>query len=222
MDVILGPLAAGVLLGLSAGLAPGPLLALVISQTLRHGAGAGARVALAPLITDLPIVAICLWLVANVTGVASAGGGGAPAVLAAITILGGAFVAYLAWDTWRARPPSAPAPGDEPPAPRSWSRGALVNALSPHPWLTWIAIGAPTVIAAWRTGGPAAAASFVVGFYVCLIGAKLAVAALVGRARGRVAGRGYTLVMRGLAVLLAVFAAGLLREGVLLAVGAAG
>ncbi|MDY6953588.1 MAG: LysE family translocator, partial [Thermodesulfobacteriota bacterium] len=51
-------LAIGIVLGLSAGFAPGPLLALVISQTLRHNAVEGLKVALAPLVTDLPIILI--------------------------------------------------------------------------------------------------------------------------------------------------------------------
>ena len=55
----------GMLFGLSAGLAPGPLLALGIAQTLRFGAGQGVRVALAPLITDLPIIVGCVLLVGS-------------------------------------------------------------------------------------------------------------------------------------------------------------
>ncbi len=38
----------GIILGLSAGLAPGPLLTLVIAATLRRDAAAGIRVALPP------------------------------------------------------------------------------------------------------------------------------------------------------------------------------
>src|SRR6266550_2327590 len=41
-------LASGVLLGLSAGLSPGPMLA----QTLRHGAREGCKIARAPLVTQ--------------------------------------------------------------------------------------------------------------------------------------------------------------------------
>ena len=51
----------GVVFGLAAGLMPGPLLALVIQQTLRHGPGEGIKVAAAPLLTDLPIVAAALF-----------------------------------------------------------------------------------------------------------------------------------------------------------------
>jgi threonine/homoserine/homoserine lactone efflux protein len=205
---VIEPLATGILFGLSAGLAPGPLLALVISQTLRHGPRQGARVAMAPLVTDLPIVVLCVLLVGTMAG--SSG------PLAVISLVGSAFVAWLAWETWRAQPPGDTAPGPTAPAPRSWSRGAAVNALSPHPWLFWIAVGAPTLLAAYATGGLPAAGAFVVGFYSCLIGSKVGIAVAVGRARGRVAGRGYRATMRILAALLALFAAGLVREAWLL------
>jgi len=48
----------GTLLGLSAGIAPGPLLTLVISETLQKDIKAGIRVALAPMFTDVPIIVI--------------------------------------------------------------------------------------------------------------------------------------------------------------------
>ncbi|MCJ7711280.1 MAG: LysE family transporter, partial [Chloroflexi bacterium] len=201
-------LATGALFGLSAGLAPGPLLALVISQTVRHGPGHGVRVAVAPLITDLPIVVVCVLIVGSLEG--SSG------PLAIITLGGAAFVAWLAWDTWRADAPGAVAGGETAPAPRSWTSGVVVNGLSPHPWLFWIAVGAPTMLASYAAGGLGSAVAFLVGFYGCLVGSKVGIALVVGRARGRIAGSGYRLVMRLLAALLAAFAIGLLREGLLL------
>jgi hypothetical protein len=45
------------------------------------------------------------------------------------------------------------------------------------------------------------------------------IAIVVGRARGRVAGRGYRWTMRILGVLLVLFAAGLVREAWLLLAG---
>ena len=53
----------GMVLGLSAGLSPGPLLALVISETIRLGISAGIRVAMAPLISDIPVLIISFVLV---------------------------------------------------------------------------------------------------------------------------------------------------------------
>jgi hypothetical protein len=50
----------GLALGLGAGLSPGPLLVLVVGATLRSGFAAGARIATAPLLSDAPIVVLCV------------------------------------------------------------------------------------------------------------------------------------------------------------------
>jgi threonine/homoserine/homoserine lactone efflux protein len=211
LSPVLEALVAGAVFGLSAGLAPGPLLALVISQALRHGARDGVRVAMAPLLTDVPIVTICTVVVATMAA-------SAPASIGLIALAGAAMVAWLAWDTWRSEPPAAgpDALAGSLPAPvaRSWTRGALVNALSPHPWLFWLLVGSPALLAAWSAAGLPAAGAFLAGFYGCLVGSKAVIALAVARARGRIAGRPYRWAMRGLGVLLALFALGLLVEGV--------
>ena len=65
-------------------------------------------------------------------------------------------------------------------------RAAAVNALSPHPWLFWATVGGPLLVQAGEESA-ALAVAFVAGFYVTLIGAKVALAGLVeaGRRRGR-------------------------------------
>jgi len=64
-----------VTLGLSAGFSPGPLLALVVSQTLQYGTMEGIKVAIAPLLTDCPIILVSLFVLARVAN--------SPAVLGA-------------------------------------------------------------------------------------------------------------------------------------------
>ena len=86
-------LATGVLLGLSAGLAPGPLLALVLAQSLRHGAREGCKVAVTPLLTDAPIILLALIIAAKLAALRP--------LLGVVSIAGGAFVLYLAWDCFR-------------------------------------------------------------------------------------------------------------------------
>jgi threonine/homoserine/homoserine lactone efflux protein len=199
---VLEYLGIGAVLGLAAGLAPGPLLALVLAQAIRYGTREGVRVAAAPLITDLPIVLLATALVAAAAEAAAG-------LLGAISLAGAAFVAYLGVDAIRTTGVDA-GPADE--APRSWTRGAVVNALSPHPYLFWIAVGAPTLIRAWGDG-PLAAAAFLVGFYACLVGAKMAVAVVAGRSGGRLRGGAYRGVMLVLGGLLLLFAVRLAAEG---------
>ena len=195
-------LATGVVLGLAAGFAPGPLLALVLAQSIRFGTREGLRVAAAPLITDVPIVILATALV--VAAAETAGG-----LLGAISLAGAAFVTYLGIESLRATGVQAGRPDE---APRSWARGALVNALSPHPYIFWVTVGAPVLIRAWADG-PLAAAAFLAGFYACLVGAKMLVALIAGRSGGRLRGRGYRTVMVSLGVLLLFFALRLAAEG---------
>ena len=73
----------GSILGLSAGFAPGPLLTLVISETLQHDIKAGVKVALAPMITDLPIIMLTLFILVKLSGFHK--------VLGIISCMGGLF-----------------------------------------------------------------------------------------------------------------------------------
>lgn len=200
---MIAALGTGIVFGLSAGLAPGPLLALAISQTVRHGLGHGLRVAAAPLLTDLPIVAGATFLVGTVAA------SGWP--LAAVALAGAIVVARLALETWRAGGTGADLRAPE--APRSWTRGVVVNLLSPHPYLFWLAVGAPALLAAARADGPLAAAAFVAGFYGCLVGSKAAIAAVTARTGPTLGSSRYTLAMRFLGLVLALLAVRLLVEG---------
>jgi threonine/homoserine/homoserine lactone efflux protein len=194
-------LVSGVLLGLCCGLAPGPLLALVLAQALRHGAREGCKIALTPLVTDAPIIAVALVLAARLAELRP--------LLGVVSLAGGAFVLYLAWENF------GPVRLDaEIPAVRagSWFKGILTNLLSPHPWLFWLTVGAATLAKAIAQSWLAAAA-FLCGFYLLLVGSKVLVALLAARSRNLLAGRPYRVVMGVLAVVLSVFALLLFREG---------
>jgi len=64
---IIGFLVLGAFLGLAAGISPGPLLAITISETLQHGKWEGIKVAISPLITGLPIVLSVLFILSHLT-----------------------------------------------------------------------------------------------------------------------------------------------------------
>ncbi len=200
--MLTGYLLSGCLLGLSAGLAPGPLLTLVIGESLQHGSRAGVKVALSPLLSDLPVVAITLMAVQQFSRF--------NLVLAAISTLGGLLVLNIGYRNFRTQgvllPTAAPA------SDRALAKGVAVNLCSPHPWLFWISVGAPLLLKA-ASESPAAATGFVVLFYLMLVGSKLVLAQLVGRWRELLRGRGYLLTMRFLGLLLMAFALLLFRDG---------
>jgi threonine/homoserine/homoserine lactone efflux protein len=161
----------GLSLGFSAGIAPGPLLALVIQRSLSGGLASGLRVTLSPILTDLPIITVAVLAAGKLP----------PRYLDYLLIVGGLFIIWLGIDAYRRAgrridlTPTASARQD-------LLHGALINFLNPHPYLFWAAVGAPTVVRAWRHI-PFHAVAFVCGFYITLIGSKMLIAWLFSRAQ---------------------------------------
>jgi threonine/homoserine/homoserine lactone efflux protein len=197
---MIAALMAGLVLGLSAGLSPGPLSVLVIAQTLRHSTWEGCKVAFAPLFTDAPIILLAMFALTQVRS---------QTILGSLSFAGGCFLLYLAWESWRTRGVALAAQSD---APQSILRGMMVNFLNPNPYIFWLTVGAPTTLKAWADT-PLAAIGFIAGFYLCLVGSKILLAVLVGRSRRLFTGRAYVYLMRALAVLLVLFALMLFKDG---------
>lgn len=191
----------GAILGLSAGFAPGPLLALVVSETLQHNIRAGIKVALAPILTDLPIILVSLLILAKLTNF--------HAVLGFISLGGGLFLLLLGYQSLKAQ---GVVLNIQEVSPKSLSKGILTNFLSPHPYLFWLSIGVPTMNSALNKH-PWAGLAFIGGFYLCLIGSKIGLAVLVGKSKSFLNGSTYLVIMRSLGVLLVVLAGLLFYDG---------
>jgi len=191
----------GTILGLSAGFAPGPLLALVISETMEHGARAGIKVALAPILTDLPIIIITVFVLAKLSDFQS--------VLGIISIIGAFFILYLGINNLRTK--GIELDLDKRP-PKSFRKGITVNALSPYPYLFWLSVGAPTTVKAMDYG-LLAPVSFIMSFYILLVGAKIVLAILVGKSRTFLMGKRYIFTIRLLGFILILLAGILFRDG---------
>lgn len=194
-------LSAGVVLGISAGFSPGPLQILVMSQTLTHGIKEGIKVAFAPLLTDLPIILVSTFVLSQLANFR--------AIIGFISLIGGLFVMYLACGSFRR---SKFVPDIKEAEPQSLRKGAVVNALNPHPYLFWLSVGAPMIIKAWEES-PIVAAAFITGFYACLVGSKVFIAALVSKSSRFFTGKAYMYLIRILGILLLIFAFFLFKEG---------
>ena len=201
VKVMINFLASGIILGLAAGFAPGPLLALVVSETLQHNIRAGIKVAMAPIVTDLPIVLISLFILSKLSNFYSA--------LGVVSLGGGVFLLVLGYQSLNTQDIDLDI---QRVKPKSLTKGILTNFLSPHPYLFWLAVGAPTMTNAMNNH-PLAGVAFIGGFYICLIGAKVGIAVLVGRSKSFLSGNLYRTIIRGLGVLLIVLAGILFYDG---------
>jgi threonine/homoserine/homoserine lactone efflux protein len=195
-------LIAGITLGIYAGLVPGPLLVLLISQTLKHGHKEGIKVALSPLITDLPIIIASLILLSFVAGY--------NLILGILSIFGGLYIFYLAYESFKTKG----LPGNiKIEEPNSLKKGVTVNFLNPSPYLFWITVGGPLIITAYA-GNVLSPLLFIVVFYTFLVGSKIVLAFAAGKSRDLLTGRPYLYIMRILGVAMVIFALYLIYGGV--------
>lgn len=193
-DELLKYIITGALFGLTAGISPGPLLALVISETLKHNKSGGIKVALAPLITDLPIIGLSFFVIYSLSNFNN--------VMGLISVCGSIFLMYLGYECFKTRGPET---GISKHKQRSVIKGVIVNALNPHPYLFWITVGTPLALKAYQVS-LAAVISYFVSFYVLLIGSKIIVAVLVDRTRSFISTGIYIWIMRFLGIALFTFA----------------
>ena len=194
-------LSAGILLGLAAGFAPGPLTVLVISETLRHNIMAGMKVSIAPLVTDIPIIAISLLVLNRLSNF--------KAILGCISIFGGLFILYLGYESLKTK-------GVElelsKPGTNSFRKGVIANALNPHPYVFYMTVGAPIIFKGINQS-LLAALLFVGAFTFFLVGSKVLLAMVVEKSRSFLKGSVYIWVMRILGILLVFFSMVLFRDG---------
>jgi threonine/homoserine/homoserine lactone efflux protein len=191
----------GTVFGLTAGISPGPLLTLVITETIKHNKAEGIKVAIAPLLTDIPIIVITLLVLSKLANF--------DPILGTIAILGGIFVAYLGYESIKTKGLEIDIQNVKP---QSIKRGIIVNALSPHPYLFWLTVGAPITFKAYQSSLSAALA-FIIAFYVLLVGSKVGVAMLVDKSRNFLKNKTYIWTMRILGLALLVFAALFIKDG---------
>ena len=191
----------GIILGLSAGFAPGPLLTLVIFETLQQGIKSGIKVALAPVVTDLPIILFSLFILDQLSNSNS--------VLGIISITGAFFILFMAYESIHSKGYKL---NLKEPKSKSLTKGILANALSPHPYLFWLSVGGPIMTKAISLN-IYVLLFFIVGFYIFLIGSKVLLAILVGKSKSFLSGDAYIYIMRLLGLALAVLALTLFIDG---------
>ncbi len=167
----------GLLLGGAAAAQPGPFQAYLLSQTLRNGGWRTLPASLAPLISDGPIIALVLLLLTQLPDW----------LMLLLRLMGGLFLLYLAWGAWRSFRRARAMTGTQTAETQSILRGtfkaALINALSPNPYIFWATIAGPILLAGWRQTAVSGLA-FLSGFYAALIGgfaAFVGLFALTGR-----------------------------------------
>jgi len=181
-------------MGLAAGLSPGPLITLVVSETLKNGKKEGIKVAVSPLISESLIVLFVFVILSSIAENSI--------VIGAISLLGACFLIYLGLSNLRA---NVKEPKNHLGKNNALLRGITTNLLNPNTYLFWLTVGGPRILESslYNLSAPIL---FILGFYVMLVGSKTAVAIAVDESKTLVRSKHYVYIIRALGIVLIVFA----------------
>lgn len=160
----------GIGYGFAAASQPGPLQTYLITQSLTRGWKRALPTALAPLVSDGPIILLCVLVLSQVPDW----------MQRVLYLVGGVFVLYLsygAFKAWREFHEFQSQP--EIPDHQNILKAALTNALSPGAYIYWTLVTGPILIKGWRET-PAHGIGFLSGFYIAMIASLAAIIIVFG------------------------------------------
>jgi threonine/homoserine/homoserine lactone efflux protein len=160
------------LLGIQAGVSPGPVTTMIISQSLLHGRRAGAKMALVPILTDIPVVVIAIPALYFLTT-------GQDSVIAVISIIGACLLCWLGYESLSVT--AARFQQNDVPV-LSLPRAVGINFFNPNLYIYWLTICGPLCVEALRISF-ATLFLFIGIFYVGMTSVKLVMALFFGNVR---------------------------------------
>jgi threonine/homoserine/homoserine lactone efflux protein len=170
---VLTYLALGATYAFAAAVQPGPYQTYLISQALSHGWRRTLPAALAPLLSDVPIILLVLVVLSRLP----------LALEQVLRCAGGVFLLYLAWRAFRAWRQYRLAPATSAAtARRSLLSAAVVNLLNPNPYLGWSLVMGPLLLRGWHEA-PASGIALLVAFYGAMVVASMGIIVLFAGAR---------------------------------------
>jgi len=149
----------GVTYGFAAAVQPGPLQAYIILQALKNGWRRSIIYALVPLLSDLPIIALVVTVLAFLPS----------GWVTVLRLAGGAFLIYLAIGAFRTalHPPDETATPEGSPQ-RGLPQAVLINLLNPNPYLFWSLVTGPILLTGWKES-PGYAIAMLAAFYLVMV-----------------------------------------------------
>ena len=200
-EALLSAFGAGAVFGVSGGISPGPLLVLVISESMRHGARAGIMVAMTPLLTDLPVMILAVFLLNQLSHF--------EILLGCISIAGSIFLMRIGWLSLKT---AGILLKNEELEPYSLGTRMMTNYLNPNMYLFWFTVGAPFLLrSTWDNSGPAM--FFIFSFYISIVGAKSLIALGVTRSSRLTEGVWYLRIIKFLGFFLMGFSPLFIKDG---------
>jgi len=166
-------------IGFSIASIPGPIITLVVTETLRKGLRAGVLTMLAPVLLDA-VLMVPLGLLLQASLFSGKGG-------VFLGFMGAALLTWLGYQSMRTgrRKDEGERRKDEGGSEEipSFVKGVLAHLTSPYPYLYWGTVGSTFIRQGYEAGGAISAALFPLGFWSGAIAFTLVVTYLVARGR---------------------------------------
>jgi len=200
-NLILASAFAGCLLAIIEGIKPGPLLTMVIRETLSGDLRSGLWTASAPIFTDGPLIIVSFLFASLIAD--------NPGILVFISILGAAFMFKMGVECFKIEPPSVAILLEPISSRKAFGRGVLTNLLNPNVYVFWFLIGGP-IMAASVEAEPLAPIAYAASFILCIILVKCGVALAIYRLRDGMPIHIYKAVLTACGFAMILFAGGYL------------
>jgi threonine/homoserine/homoserine lactone efflux protein len=163
----------GIGYGFAAAAQPGPFQTYLVSQTLLKGWKRTLPATFAPLLSDGPIIALCLLVLSQVP----------PWLERFLYIAGGLFLLYLAYSAYKSwKNFDHTISFIETRTQQSIFKAALINTLSPGPYIFWSLVTGPILVTGWHQT-PFHGIGFMASFYITMILSLIAVIFVFSTAR---------------------------------------
>lgn len=157
--------------GLAAASQPGPLQTYLISQALTRGWKKSLVNAFAPLISDAPIILLCVLILSQVPDWFQT----------FLYIASGLFILYLAYGTYKTWKQFDETQSQPESKIDGLPKAVMMNFLSPGPYIFWSLVTGPILVNGWRET-PIHGISLLLGFYLSFISALMLIIFLFGTA----------------------------------------
>jgi|TARA_B110000263_G_scaffold24917_1_gene19095 threonine/homoserine/homoserine lactone efflux protein len=195
IDLVIGLAIAGITLGIIEGIKPGPLLTIVIRETLSGGFKAGIRAASAPIFTDGPLIILSIFVAGWIAT--------QPLIFCGISLVGAIFLTRMGLECFSPEIPDIDS--DKIDISRSFKRGIITNLLNPSVYVFWFLVGGPIMATAADTE-PLAPVAYAISFLVSIVSVKITIAYFFSKAQVNLSSSNYQLVLRICGIAMLFFA----------------
>jgi len=163
----------GITYALAAAIQPGPFQTFIISKTLENGWKKTLPAALAPVLSDGPIIVLVLFILSQIP----------PELIRFLQISGGLLLLYLAYSSFKSFLNFEKLNKQtENKTDSTLLKAVLVNLLNPAPYIGWSLIMGPMFIKGYQQNASNGIA-LIAGFYITIVLAQMGIILLFGLAR---------------------------------------